>query len=474
MLKKSLMVCSISAAFFLQAQDVSTIRNTVDVYSNGTLKASAKYNSMAGSNGALGGDGTSLLNNPAGLGVAISGSMSGTLLVENYKNTSTLNGSAIDYNNTNADASVSGVTVFQLLTETPWKFVNLGFNYTSQNLDNYIETPDNSNVKLQKNLLDVNNNPVVGNLSYLGHAYNRTGTISKMALGVGANYDNRLYFGLGLNLHGSELEQYDTAAFGLDLDNSVTNFDKQYTPFSESGSGFSANIGVIGKLSNMVRVGAALESPTFWNIQRVYADYYQDNSGYISYDYFNEDRTLTTPMKAVLSAALVPTKNFSINVDYTLGLTKAKYKVQGPAETELNDFFSENSKNMSDVKVGAEYRIKALRLRAGYGYTTSPFDTVSFASYNGSGNAGTGTSSNLFLGSRNTLGLGLGYDWKSFFLDAAYQNVNSKYDNPFLAGSVSNGTGYYSEDFDANSSAAVVSQVESTLNNFSVTIGWKF
>lgn len=474
MLKKSLMVCSISAAFFLQAQDVSTIRNTVDVYSNGTLKASAKYNSMAGSNGALGGDGTSLLNNPAGLGVAISGSMSGTLLVENYKNTSNLNGSAIDYNNTNADASVSGVTVFQLLTETPWKFVNLGFNYTSQNLDNYIETPGNSNVKLQKNLLDVNNNPVVGNLSYLGHAYNRTGTISKMALGVGANYDNRLYFGLGLNLHGSELEQYDTAAFGLDLDNSVTNFDKQYTPFSESGSGFSANIGVIGKLSNMVRVGAALESPTFWNIQRVYADYYQDNSGYISYDYFNEDRTLTTPMKAVLSAALVPNKNFSINVDYTLGLTKAKYKVQGPAETELNDFFSENSKNMSDVKVGAEYRIKALRLRAGYGYTTSPFDTVSFASYNGSGNAGTGTSSNLFLGSRNTLGLGLGYDWKSFFLDAAYQNVNSKYDNPFLAGSVSNGTGYYSEDFDANSSASVVSQVESTLNNFSVTIGWKF
>ena len=474
MLKKSLMVCSISAAFFLQAQDVSTIRNTVDVYSNGTLKASAKYNSMAGSNGALGGDGTSLLNNPAGLGVAISGSMSGTLLVENYKNTSNLNGSAIDYNNTNADASVSGVTVFQLLTETPWKFVNLGFNYTSQNLDNYIETPGNSNVKLQKNLLDVNNNPVVGNLSYLGHAYNRTGTISKMALGVGANYDNRLYFGLGLNLHGSELEQYDTAAFGLDLDNSVTNFDKQYTPFSESGSGFSANIGVIGKLSNMVRVGAAIESPTFWNIQRVYADYYQNNSGYISYDYFNEDRTLTTPMKAVLSAALVPNKNFSINVDYTLGLTKAKYKVQGPAETELNDFFSENSKNMSDVKVGAEYRIKALRLRAGYGYTTSPFDTVSFASYNGSGNAGTGTSSNLFLGSRNTLGLGLGYDWKSFFLDAAYQNVNSKYDNPFLAGSVSNGTGYYSEDFDANSSASVVSQVESTLNNFSVTIGWKF
>jgi hypothetical protein len=34
MLKKSLVIMSISAAFFAQAQDVSVIRNTVDVYSN--------------------------------------------------------------------------------------------------------------------------------------------------------------------------------------------------------------------------------------------------------------------------------------------------------------------------------------------------------------------------------------------------------------------------------------------------------
>lgn len=474
MLKKSLMVCSISVAFFLHAQDASTIYNTVDVYSNGSQKASARYNAMAGSNGALGGDGTALLNNPAGLGVAIAGGMSGTLLIDSYKNSSKLDGSSLNYKNTNADVNVNGVAVFQLLTETPWKFVNLGFNYTSQNLDNYVETPGNSNIKFQKNLLDSGNNPVVGNLSYLGHAYNRTGSISRMALGVGANYDNRLYLGLGINLHGSELDQLDTAAFGLDLDNSVNNYDKQFTPFSESGSGFSANIGVIGKISNVVRIGAALESPTFWNIERIYTDHYQDTAGFISEDYFNEDRTLTTPMKAILSASLVPNKNFSINVDYTLGLTKAKYKVRGPAETELNDFFSDNSKNMSDVKVGAEYRIKALRLRAGYNYTSSPFDTVTFASYNAAGAAGNGTSSNLFLGSRNTLGLGIGYDWSSFFIDAAYQNVQSKYDNPFLAGSAAKGTGYYSQDFDVNSPASVVSQVDSKRNNFSVTVGWKF
>jgi hypothetical protein len=37
------------------------------------MVGSAKFNAMAGANGALGGDANSLLTNPAGLGVAISG-----------------------------------------------------------------------------------------------------------------------------------------------------------------------------------------------------------------------------------------------------------------------------------------------------------------------------------------------------------------------------------------------------------------
>ena len=474
MLKRSMMVCSISVAFFLHAQDVSTIQNTVEIYSNGSTKGSAKYNAMAGSTGALGGDGTALMNNPAGLGVAISGSLSGTLLVDNYKNTSKLDGSSISYKRTTADGNFNGISTYQLLTETPWKFVNIGVNYTSQNLDNYVETPGNQNIKIQKNLLDNANNPVVGNLSYLGHAYSRTGSLSKLGIGVGANYDNRIYLGAGLNFHAAEIEQYDTASFGLDLDNSTAKYGKQYTPFSESSSGFSANIGIIGKLSKTLRVGAAIESPTFWSLQRVYTNNYVDGSGFISYENNTEDRTLTTPMKAILSASLVPNKNFSLNVDYTIGITKAHYKVQGPAETELNDFFSDNSKNMSDIKVGAEYRINALRLRAGYGYASSPLDNITLSAYNSNGNTGDATYSNLFVGERNTIGAGIGYDWKSFFIDAAYQNVNSKYANPFLAGSAANGTGYYSDDFDVNSSASALSSVESIRNNFSLTLGWKF
>lgn len=465
----------ITATFYLQAQDISTIRNSIDVYSNTPMIGSSKFNAMAGSNGALGGDATSLLTNPAGLGVAIAGDVSATLSIENYKNTSSLAGPSINYNQTKANiGNIGGVATFQLMTESPWKFINLGASLSTQTLENYVESPGNTNVSIAKDLVDSSNNPVVGNLSYLGHAYNRYGTQTKFNLGVGANYNNALYLGASINMHYVDLEQYDSANFGLDLDNTAYTFDKQYTPFSEKSNGFSASVGVIGKITNQLRLGASIESPTWWSLDRIYTDYYTGTDGYIYADNFVEDRRFRSPMKATLSGAFVPTKNFAINVDYTLGLTKPKYKVQGDAESELNSFFSDSYKNLSEVKIGAEYRIKALRLRGGYSYASSPFDNMTISAFDNNGNAADRNYSNLILGDRNTIGAGIGYDFGKFFIDAAYQNITSEYKNPFLSGNESFGTGYYSGDFDVATPNSVVSDVKNVRNNFFLTVGWKF
>ena len=179
-------------------------------------------------------------------------------------------------------------------------------------------------------------------------------------------------------------------------------------------------------------------------------------------------------MKATLSAAYVPNKNFAINVDYSLGLTKSKYKVYGNAETELNNFFDQHSKNLSEVKIGAEYRIAAFRLRGGYGFASSPFDSMAISTLSDNGTVTNTSYDNLILGKRNTLGAGIGYDFKSFFIDAAYQNVNSEYSSPFLQGSAANNTGYFSTNYIVDSDASVVSNVKNTQDNFFITLGWKF
>ncbi len=475
MLKKSLVLMSVTAAFYLQAQDISVIRNSVDVYSNTPMTGSSKFNAMAGSNGALGGDASSLLTNPAGLGVAIAGDVSVTLSVENNKNTSTLAGNSVNYNISKVNlGNVGGVAAFQLMTETPWKFINLGANMSTTSLENYVESPGNSNVVISKNLVDGSGNNVVGNLSYLGHAYNRYGTQTKFNLGVGANYNNSLYLGASVNMHYVDLQQYDSASFGLDLDKTAYTFNKQYTPFSEKSNGFSATVGVLGKITNQLRLGASIETPTWWSLDRVYTDYYTGTDGYVYQDSFVEDRTFRSPMKATLSGAFVASKNFAINVDYTLGITKPHYKVQGDAEKELNSFFSDTYKNLSEIKVGAEYRIKSFRLRGGYSYTSSPFDNMTVSAFTNSGSTAQTNFSNMILGDRNMIGAGLGYDFGKFYIDAAYQNITSNYKNPFLAGHSDFGTGYYSSDFDVATPNSVVSDVKNVRNNIFVTVGWKF
>lgn len=475
MLKKSLVLMSISAAFFAQAQDISVIRNSAELYSNSPNVGSSKFNAMAGSNGALGGDATSLLTNPAGLGVAISGDASVTLSVNSNKNTSSLAGSSVNYTVNKTDiGNAGGVIAIPLMSKTGWKFINIGVNYSNQSIDNYVESPGNANIiipkKLSKDGVDYD-----GKMSYLGHNYDRLGNQSKMNIGVGANYENRLYFGAGLNFHYVSVDQSELALFGLDLDQSVNSFTKQYTPYSERSNGFSASIGVIGKVSNQFRLGASIETPTWWSIDRAYSEYYEGkNDGKIYYDNFGDSRSFRSPMKATLSAAFVPNKNFALNVDYTLGLTKPKYTGSGEAESELNSFFSDLYKNVSEVKVGAEYRIQNFRVRGGYSYASSPFDGFSINSYNDAGVIGNTSYTNMIMGSRNTIGAGVGYDFGGFYVDAAYQNISSTYKNPFLYGNADYGTGYYSGDFDVTSSASAVSEVKNNRNNFFVTVGWKF
>ena len=468
MVKKSLLVLSISVAYFANAQDVSTIRNTIDVYSNSSLNGSSKYNAMAGSMGALGGDVSVLNSNPAGIAVSIASEFSGTLFIESNTNKTSYGGSTFDYkvNKTNL-GNTGGIAAFHLASTSPWKFVNVAVNYSNQSIEDYSETPGNSNIVYD---IEDNTGAVIDNLSFAGHAYNRYGNLSKMSVGFGGNYDNRIYVGAGLNFHSAAVDQYDTAAF-TDKTNITDVYNKQYTPFSETSNGFSATLGIIGKINHQLRVGASLESPTWWNIERIYSEYANSASGDGTY---SESRNLSTPLKATVSAAFVANKNFAINVDYSLGLTKAKYTVEGPAETDLNQLISNNAKNLSEIKVGAEYRISDFRLRGGYAFASNPFNSMQISSVQDNGGAANTTYNNLFGGKRNTIGAGIGYDFKSFYIDAAYQNITSEYSSPFIQGSFAKNTGYFSDQYVINSDSSIVSKVKNKKDNFFITLGWKF
>lgn len=464
MIKNSIAALTLAVSFSLfSAQDISTLRNSVDVYSSSSTVGTAKYQAMAGAMGALGGEVSSANTNPAGIGVFISGDIDATLDIRNSKNTTDFNGKSLDYKiNKTRLGQTGGVAAFQLYGNSNWKFVNVAVNYSEQNIEDYSESAGNNKISF----------PIPSattNLNFEGHAYNRYGNLAKTSVAVGANYNNNLYVGAALHFNTADITQYDTAAFTDTFANNLEIFSKQYTPFSEQSTGFAASVGVIGKINNQFRLGASIETPTWWQINRVYNEY--DNP---TDDTYTEDRNLASPLKATVSAAFVANKNFSLDVDYTLGLTKPKYKVYGPAETELNTYFSNNYKNLSEVKVGAEYRYAGFRLRGGYAYASNPFDAQTLAAYQNNGSTANQSFSNFILGQRTTLAGGIGYDFGAFYLDAAYQNIQSDYNSPFLQGDNSVNSNYFSQNFVLPSSNYAVSHVKNNQNNVTITLGYRF
>jgi hypothetical protein len=479
MIKKLSIITFLSVGALYFAQDASVIKNTAEIYSSSNYGGTAKFNSMAGSMGALGGDLSVIAVNPAATGVFITSDISGTLSVQNNKNESTLFGKSFqsDYSKTNL-GQIGAVISFDTDRNSPWKFVNLAFNYNSKNIDDYVQTPAANTIQESVTYTDSSNNSVTDNLLYNGHAYDRLGTASNMSIALGGNYDNKFYLGGAVNIKNADIQQADFFQLKMQNLGETAYYNKQYTPYNEVSNGISASVGVIGKVNNNFRIGAAIETPTIWNIERSYTEYGLNSSNIWVSEVFDESRRLTTPMKATLSGALVANKNFALNVDYTLGLTKPKYKVEGDAETQLNNYFSSSAyENVSELKVGGEYRMNAFRLRGGYGIEKNPFSAQSLQSFNSSGGSVNTTLNNPFLGKRETLAGGIGYDFKSFYIDAGVQNVKSTYDNPFFGGkyAVTANNAFSVTDGDGvDNATSIVSEVKNTKTNFFLTLGWKF
>ncbi len=200
---------SLPAALFMHAQDVSEIRNAATVYGNNMTQGTAKYMGMAGAMGAIGGDVSAVSVNPAGVGVYITGDFQGTLGINSYKNTSTLNNYNLSYkkNNTNLN-QLGGVLSFPLYGSN-WKFVNIGVGYINQNLDDYVETPGDQSISRSVQRIR-QGQQFTDSEMYDGHGYNRTGHLTKTNLTVGGNYNNKIYVGMGLNFHTADFDQGDS------------------------------------------------------------------------------------------------------------------------------------------------------------------------------------------------------------------------------------------------------------------------
>lgn len=459
-------------------------RNDVALYGSDKLNGTARYQGMSGAFGALGGDMSSLNINPAGSAVFTSTVF--TISLANYhinNETNYFNGrSETDFSQLKLN-QIGGALVFNNgNSSSPWKKFTMAFNYElSNNFENEFLATGDGNTSIAQYFLNNATGYRVGNLepidnenitqayinigrdlgydaqqgflgyqnyvidpataenpdetSYVSNAKYASrigqeqlvitsGYDSKYTLNFASQYTDNIYLGFGLNFHSLErrrISQFDE--FGYDSDSKL-----QYVQFDNDlytyGNGFSFNIGGIAKLSNMVRVGASYQSPTWYGMtdelfQSINADYlanpgdenasYAENTPNTTIIFPNYD--IYIPGKYTGSMAVIFGPFGLLSLDYSYqDMSNAKLKpTTDPVFAEENQAIDNEFQAVSTVRVGGEFRVKRFSFRGGYRFEGSPYEDEF-------------TSSDL-----NGYSLGLGYSFGATKLDLGFSQAFRDY-----------------------------------------------
>jgi len=281
---------------------------------------------------------------------------------------------------------------------------------------------------------DVSTNTAYTSAVPLGNFYQENTTVTtgyngKLTLNLAASYKDRLYLGLNINSYYTDFWQ--STSF-LEENENDPNGASQRIRFNNDlytyGSGFSFQAGAIGKITEALRLGIAYESPTWYRLNDELSQYVSNfvvdpetNDASISaivnpnVVILYETHKLRTPGKWTGSMAYVFGKLGLISIDYSL---KDYSKTESNPQ---NDFRGVNNAMMntldfaSELRIGAEHRIKQWSLRAGYRWEQSPYKD------------------GKTIGDLTAYSGGLGYNFGRVKVDLSYTYSHKDLQQPFFS-----------------------------------------
>ncbi len=244
---------------------------------------------------------------------------------------------------------------------------------------------------------------------------NATGTTTELTLGYGANIENKLMFGLSLNvpiLNFTEDKLYqENDGDGIDQEVPLFNRLSYREYLTTSGFGFNFKFGAIYKPDKAVSVGVAVHTPTTFNLtDNYFADFTYSYTEDQFYEYSESspdgtfDYNLKTPWRAIGSLGIVINKSGFLSgevewVDYSNA--GFQFDVRGNGnfyddfETEINQSIRNQVGSALNLKFGGELVLASkFRARAGLGLIQSVF--VDDNSFNTSYHAGLGVREDRF------------------------------------------------------------------------------
>lgn len=240
----------------------------------------------------------------------------------------------------------------------------------------------------RENTLYTSNVPTDGSY-YQQNEVLSQGYDGKLSFNAATSYKDKLYIGINLNSHFTDYRKsssfYEENNAPLVTDYTITNirFNNELYTY---GSGFSFQLGAIAKVTNELRAGLAYQSSTWYRLNdeltQSLASTSSSSTGEDINDFVNprvtnlyEAYKIQTPSKLTGSLAYVFGQKGLISIDYSRkNYSNTKFKPENDVYyTRINNAMSDILDNTSELRIGAEYKIKLLSLRAGYRYEQSPY-----------------------------------------------------------------------------------------------------
>jgi hypothetical protein len=498
---------TIATLLIILLATIAKAQNETDVlrYSFTNVVGSARSMACGNAFGAIGADYSGMVTNPAGLARYRKSEIG---LTANFFNTqansfyidNTRSDSKFNLNINNAGLAIAIPTG----NKSGWRFVNLGFgvnrianfnksvymegiNTKSSIVQHFEQTANGTDyanlgvttpayLAYQAYLIDPQSgyrDQYVSDFTY-DSAYSlhqrnsieQSGGMNDISLALSGNYDDKVYLGGSMDFYKVRYSEVNSFLEDV-MNNSVNNYKRlNYTPsFSTKGMGIGAKIGAIFLPTEYLRVGIAYHTPS-----RLYLEdnYSTTMSSRVEFSTFTVDTTqktkdgiydysITIPGRIALSAAYIYNKSGFISIDYER-IDYRNGKLQpGTDQTSALDTFTigvnnnvqKQYKAANNIRIGAEYTFDVYAVRAGIGFTGSPYNTDASGPSN-------------FKTSIPFISCGFGIRNGNYFLDMALvRNYATNYYAPYTLNP--GGTAKY-----------YTSEIQSITTNFTVSIGFKF
>lgn len=408
------------------------------LFSRTTVGGSARIQALGGSQISLGGDYSSALSNPAGLGMynrsefTISpgyfaqnmdasylgkqtnelgtslnvpglsyvfrhkanldkGFLGGSLGIS-FSRTNNLR-SSFSYNGVNSNSSLADYLLddsynYDLQDLSQGEF---GTSVTQLAFSNYlIDTTSVNNNLYYFSPVDVhrdgNGNPIETRSERQQETIDGKGAQNQWSISYGANFNDKFFVGAGLGIA--------TVRYKLDVAYQESNFEYSesaseigrfniHEKYEIRGTGINFTAGLIYRPINFIQVGASLVTPTLYQITDTY-------DATVTADWLNflgqtgkkfdspvvSEYSLKTPMRFSSGITFISKFGFISGDIEMVNYAKSKYKPISDIDfTNTNTDITKEYTSVMNYRLGAEYRYKTLRVRAGYRFMPDPYRT---------------------------------------------------------------------------------------------------